>query len=177
MNISFSNAIKFSVFAFIFTFFLASCKKENSDLVKEEVVDNITSRMKITIGSRTYETNAYATYCSANGKVALSVSNNQDLLDTTLLSNQFRVDDFLIYYGKSGAQVSTIGGASFTENIGGTNVVSVVFDPTATVTITEANSQYVKGSMRGAFQLQNGSLANYSVEYTAKVVKVSPFCD
>jgi hypothetical protein len=177
MNISVPKTIKFSFFALAFTFFLVSCKKENSDVVKEEVVENIVSKMTIKIGSRTIETNAFATYCSANGKVFFNVSNNQVLLDTALLSSDFRVDDFLINYGKVGTQVSTIGGASFTENIGGTNVTSVVFDPAATITITEANSQYVKGSMTGVFQLLSGNQATYSVQFIARVVRVSPWCN
>lgn len=175
--ISISKTIKLSFVAFVFTFFLASCKKENSDVVKEEVVGNIDSRMTVKVGGRTLEYNAYATFCDANGKVFLNVSNNQALLDTVLLSNNFRVDDFLIYYAKKGADVSTIGGASFTENIGGTNITSVVIDPAATITIQEANSQYVKGSMTGVFQLLSGQQAPYSVQFTAVVVRASPFCN
>jgi hypothetical protein len=177
MKITVSKTIKLSFFAFVLRFFLASCEKENSDIVKEEVVDTIVSKMKIKIGGRTIEHNAFATYCNKNGKVFFNVSNNQVLLDTALVSSDFKVDDFLINYGKSGTQVSAFGGASFTENIGGTNIVSVVFDPAAAITITEANNQYVKGSMTGVFQLLSGSLAPYSVEFTAKVIRVSPWCN
>jgi hypothetical protein len=179
MKTSVSKTIKLSCVAFLFTLFLASCQKENSDVVKEEVVGNISSRMTVRIGTRTVEYDAYATYCAGatNGKVFFNVSNNQVLLDTTIVSSDFRVNDFLIYYGKVGTNVSSIGGASFTENIGGTNVTSVVFDPAATITIDEANSQYVKGSMTGVFQLQSGGQAPYSVQFTAKVIRVSPFCN
>jgi hypothetical protein len=174
MHISFPGTIKLCFLAFGFTIFLTSCKKENSDVVKEEVVETL---MKIKIGSRTIEQNAYATYCAANGKVFFNVSNNKVLLDTALLSSDFKVDDFLINYEKEGTQVSTLGGASFTENIGGTNITSVVFDPAATITITEANSQYVKGSMTGAFQLLSGAQATYSVEFNARVIRTSPWCN
>jgi hypothetical protein len=177
MKISVSKTIKLSFLAFVLTFFLASCQKENYDVVKEEVVENIVSKMTINIGSRTIEHNAYATYCSKNGKVFFNVSNNQVLLDTALLSSDFRVDDFLINYEKEGTQANALGGASFTENIGGTNITSVVFDPSATITITQANSQYVKGSMTGAFRLLSGNLATYSVQFIAKVVRVSPWCN
>jgi hypothetical protein len=177
MNISVLKTIKFSFFALVFTFFLASCKKENADVIKEEVIGTVAPKMKIKIGNREFEHNAYATYCNANGKVFFNVSNNQVLLDTAVLSSDFKVDDFLINYEKQGTQVNALGGASFTENIGGTNIVSVVFDPSATITITDANSQYVKGSMTGSFRLLSGALAPYSVEFTAKVIRVSPWCN
>lgn len=177
MTISVSKIIKFSIFSFVFTFFLTSCQKDNYDEVKEEVVETIVPKMKIQIGSRTIEHNAYATYCAANGKIFFNVSNNQVLLDTAVLSNDFKVDDFLIFYAKEGTQVSTLGGASFTENIGGTPITSVVFDPAATITIAEASAQTVKGSMTGNFQLLSGNQVPYSVEFTARVVRVSPWCN
>lgn len=177
MKLSFLKIIQLSFFAFGFTFFLASCQKENYDVVEEKVVDTIVPKIRITIGSRTIQHDAYATYCAANGKVFFNVSNNQVLLDTALRSDDFRVDDFLINYAKEGTEVFTIGGASFTENIGGIDITSVVFDPAATITITEANDQYVKGSMTGTFQLLSGNQAPYSVEFTALVVRVSPWCN
>jgi hypothetical protein len=174
MNISIPKTLKFSLLAFACTLFLASCQKQNADVVKEEVVETL---MKIKIGNRTLEQNAYATYCSANGKVFFNVSNNQTLLDTALLSSDFKVDDFLINYEKKGSEVSALGGASFTENIGGTNITSVVFDPSATIVIEEANAEFVKGSMTGSFRLLSGGLANYSVEFRARVIRTSPWCD
>jgi hypothetical protein len=174
MHISVSKTIKISFFAFLLTFFLASCKKENSDVVKEEVVETI---MKITIGTRTIEKTAYATYCSRNGKLFFNVSNNKILLDSSVLSSDFKVDDFLINYEKVGTQAFALGGASFTENIGGTNITSVVFDPAATIVIDDANSQYVKGSMTGTFQLQSGGVANYAVQFKATVIRTSPWCN
>jgi hypothetical protein len=177
MSISVPKTIKLSFFAFVLTFFFTSCQKENYDIVEENVVGTVVPKMKITIGSRTIEHNAYATYCAKNGKVFFNVSNNQVLLDTAVVSSDFRVDDFLINYEKLGTQVSTIGGASFTENIGGTSITSVVFDPAAVITIAEANDQYVKGSMTGVFQLLSGGQVNYSVEFTAIVIRVSPWCN
>jgi hypothetical protein len=178
MKISVSQTIKLFLFAFIFTFSLTSCEKENYDVENQEVVGNIVPTMKVTIGGRTVQYDAYATYCTgAGGKEFFNVSNNQVLLDTALLSTDFRVDDFLIYYAKDGADLVTLGAASFTENIGGVNVTSVVVDPVATITVTEANSQYVKGSMSGVFQLQSGAQAPYTVQFTALVVRASPWCN
>jgi hypothetical protein len=178
MHISVSKILQFSVLALVFTFSVISCKKDNSDVIKEEVIDKVDTNMKITVSGRTIQYyDAYATYCDKNGKVFFNVSNNQALLDSALVSTDFKVDDFLINYGKQGTDVSTLGGASFNENLGGINIVSVVFDPAATITITAANDQYVTGSMTGSFQLLNGTQAPYTVQFTAEVIKVSPWCN
>jgi hypothetical protein len=173
--------LKISKLAFValaFTLFLTSCEKDNVDFVKKEVVDTFNPIMKVTIGNETKEYNAYATYCTNDdGLVFLNVSNNQLLLDTAIILEDFMVNDFLIYYTGDGTDELTIGGATFTENIGGVEFTSVVLDPAAMVTIEEANEEYVKGSMTGVFQLFSGEEVDYSVEFTAEVIAVSPFCD
>lgn len=178
MNNSVSKIIRLSILASVFTLFLASCEKENFDVVEEEVVETIEPTMKVTIGNRSVEYDAYALYCAGeDGTVFLSVSNNQVLLDTVLLVEDFMVDDFLIYYANDGTAASTIGGATFTENIGGTEITTVVLDGAAVITLEEANEQYVQGSMTGVFQLFSGAEVEYSVEFTAEVVGVSPWCN
>lgn len=178
MKLSILKFSKLFSFAFAFTLFFASCEKENFDVVEEEVVETIESVMALTMNGVTTEYDAYATYCAGDdGSVFLSVSNNQVLLDTVLLFDDFMVNDFLIYYGNDGVEVTTIGGATFTEDIGGTPFTSVVLDGEAVIIIEEANDQFVQGSMTGVFQLFSGDEVNYSVEFTAEVVEISPWCD
>lgn len=169
---------KLAFVALVFTLFLTSCEKDNVDFVKKEVVDTFNPIMKVTIGNDTKEYNAYATYCTNDdGLVFFNVSNNQLLLDTTIIVEDFVVNDFLIYYTGNGIDEFTIGGATFTENFEGSEFTSVILDGEAVVTILEASNEYVTGSMTGVFQLFSGEEVDYSVEFTAKVVNVSPWCE
>lgn len=178
MKLSISKISKLSFFAFAFTLFFASCEKENFDVVDEVVVDTVVPIMALTMNGATTEYNAYATYCTGDdGSVFFNVSNNQLLLDTLIISDDFMVNDFLIYYANDGTEVITLGGAAFTEDLGGFEITSVVLDAEAIITIEEANSEYVQGSMSGVFRLFSGAEVPYSVEFTAEVVDVSPWCN
>ncbi|MBX2929942.1 MAG: hypothetical protein KF852_19060 [Saprospiraceae bacterium] len=178
MKLSISKVSKLSLFAFVFTLFFASCEKENFDVVDEVVVDTVVPKMALTMNGATTEYNAYATYCAGDdGSVFFNVSNNQLLLDTLIISDDFMVNDFLIYYANDGTEVITLGGAAFTEDLGGVEITSVVLDAEAIITIEEANSEYVQGSMSGVFRLLSGAEVPYSVEFTAEVVDVSPWCN
>ena len=178
MKLSILKISKLSFYAAVFTILFASCEKENFDVIEEEVIENIESVMSITMRDVTTEYNAYATYCAGDdGLVFFNVSNNQLLLDTAIIVEDFMVDDFLIYYGNDGTEVASIGGAVFTENLGGFEFTYVVLDAQAAITIVEANDQYVQGSMTGVFELFSGEEVEYSVQFTAVVIDISPWCN
>jgi hypothetical protein len=177
MKLSILKIRKLFLFTFAATLFLASCAKEDFDIIEEEVIENIESVMSITMRGVTAEHNAYATYCADDGIVFLNVSNNQLLLDTAIIIEDFMVNDFLIYYAHDGTEVASIGGAVFTEDLGGFEFTYVVLDAQAAITIVEANDQYVQGSMTGVFELFSGEEVEYSVQFTAIVINISPWCN
>ena len=178
MKLSISKISKLSFLAFALAFFFASCEKDNFDIIEEEVVETIEPVLALSMNGTTAEYDAYATYCAGDdGSVFFNVSNNQVLLDTALLVDDFMVNDFLIYYASDGTETITIGGAVFTEDFGGFPLTSVILDADAVITIEEANEEYVKGSMTGVFQLFSGDEVEYSVEFIAEVVAASPWCN
>ena len=173
------SAVSKSLFLAVATLFLfTSCEKDNVDVVKEEIVEPFNSTMIVTFRGVTTEYDALATYCSdGQGRVFLNVSNNEELLDSVVLSDAFNINDFLIMYEMDGAEVNSIGGAAFAENLGGTEITSVALDAQATVVIEEANSEFVKGSMQGVFTTFLGNQYPYSIEFAAEVIAVAPWCN
>jgi hypothetical protein len=192
MKRSFLKIAQLALFTFALSLFFVSCEKESLDIVdkepetEEEVTDPIEEVeaptdfvMAITIGNSTMEYDAFATYCEGeDGVMYLSVSNNAALLDTVILSDAFQLNDFLLYFANDGNEVASLGGAAFEETLAGEPIVSVIFDAEAAeITITEANAQFVQGTMTGIFELLSGDQVDYSVEFTAEVVSVFPFCN
>lgn len=161
-----------------------SCEKENLDVINEEVileeeVGEFTPKMTLSISGTTTEIDAFASYCEASdGSVFLTVSNNVLLLDTLIASEEFAIDDFLIYYASDAGegQETSLGGAVFSDTVDGNAITSVILGP-GEVSIDEANSEFVTGSMTGTFTLGSGEVVDYSVEFSAEVVEESPWCD
>lgn len=170
--------LKFTFCIFTLAIFMTSCsKEENKEIIEEQVIETVEPILLITINGVTNEYNAYASYCNDNGKEFLQVSNNQLLLDTTLIVENFQVDDFLLFYTSDGENEFALGGATFEDDFNGTPITSVILDAEAAeITIDEITSEYAKGSMTGEFTLLNGNTAPYSVEFTAEIVEVSPWC-
>jgi hypothetical protein len=178
MKLSILSVSKLLFLTLTAMFFFASCTKENIDVVKEEVVGPFNSGMTVSFRGVVAEYDAFATYCSDDdGNVFLNVSNNEALLDTVILSDDFEINDFLVYYANDGEEVVSIGGAAFAEDIGGIEITAFVLDAQATIVIEEANDQYVKGSMEGVFTTFTGNQYPYTIEFTAEVVAVAPWCN
>ncbi|MFM9950704.1 MAG: hypothetical protein ACKV1O_22395 [Saprospiraceae bacterium] len=178
MNLSNLSVSKLLFLVLTAMFIFPSCEKENIDVVEEEVVEPFNPTMTVTFRGVTTEYDAFATYCSDGaGRVFLNVSNNQLLLDSVLVAENFNVNDFLIMYEMEGEEVNSLGGAAFAENIGGVDITAFSLDTQATVVIEEANEQFVQGSMEGFFTTFSGNQYPYSIEFTAQVIAVAPWCN
>lgn len=155
-----------------------ACKKENIDLIEErqETIQLETS-MKITTNGQTTTVPAYAAYCNANGKEFLSVSNNQDLLDTAITIQDFRMDDFLLFYAIEASDTLTFGGNVFEDTVQGVPIVEIALSSFAEINITSITSTIATGNMSSNLLLTSGQLQNYYVEFTAAIVETSPFCN
>ena len=167
-----SLLFKFVVCLFAVATIVSSCAKENKDVI-EETVEDINPVLLITINGVTNQYDAYAAYCNDNGVEALSVSNNPLLLDTLVDITNFEEDDFLVYYRNDGTTITTMGGATFVTDMNGQPFTTVSLDSDADITIDEANSTFVQGSMSGTFFVTvpgpNATTADYSVEFLAEV--------
>lgn len=157
---------------------LSACKKEDvQEIIKKEQPLLTESAITILIGGSTTTTNAYAAYCKNAGKEFLAVSNDSTLLDTSLTSNQFDENDFLIYFAVDGTDTLTYGGTVTKDTISGTEFLATVFDFTPTIVIDSITSSGAYGSMNGTFSLPSGNSKNYSVTFSAGIIKTSPFCN
>ncbi len=172
---------KFAFCMFALTFFMTSCSKENVEEI-EETVEVIQPVMALTISGTTTNYTAYAAYCNVNGVEAVAVSNNEALLDTDVWTANLAEDDFILHYRNDGTLITTMGGAAFATEVNGQPGLTLSLDTEATVTIDEANSDFVNGSMSGTFFIDipgpNAQTADYSVEFSAEVnPSVTPvFC-
>ena len=155
-----------------------SCKKENKDII-EETYEDFQPSFLVTLDGEVTEYDAYASYCNENGKQVIQIGTSPALLDTFLSSalDEMDVNDFLLIYISDENGISSIAGAKLEQVIGGQTVVSIVFSGVPVITIDEANSNYVKGSLIGDFQLLDGTFVDFAVEFSAEVIQVDSRCE
>ncbi len=162
--------------------FIASCTKENI-LETEEKVEPIDYNMEIKIGTRSITTDAFALYCSANGKEEFRVSNNEDLLGifeegdfSTLESG-----DYIFMLRSDGEIEYALGGGFYTADVTGLDADILSITPDLEYSVASNDDATVIGTLSGEIFLidVNGNTAFYDldVEYTAEIIGQSPFCD
>lgn len=177
-DIKLSNLLCFVLFACL-TF--ASCSKEDSitDTEKETEIDLSAT---YELNNRSITTDAYAAFCSDNGKELLNVSNNQDLLaGFPFNSDDLQVGDFFFQYVIDGEDIAyAIGGSVFGEELGFFSV-QALFDASSTYEISSNDGSVVSGEYSGTYLAfdDNQELFTlpYSLTFNAEIVEVAAFCD
>ncbi|MFK8009544.1 MAG: hypothetical protein AB8H03_24495 [Saprospiraceae bacterium] len=177
---------KFAFCMFALTFFMTSCSKENVEVI-EETVETLEIGMAVTLRGVTTTYDAYAAYCNVNGTEAYSVSNNAELLNNDIWTATLAEGDFVIHYKNDGTSEFFLGGTILEGEFNGQPItaLSMTDGNTANISVTEANSTQVVGSMDGDFLFITDPVTNtfemvpFAVTFTAEVDPnvVPVFCD
>ena len=152
INMKNSFLLRFAICLFALSTILTSCSKENKEEIVE-TVEVIETGMEVTLRGVTTTYDAYAAYCNDNGIESFSVSNNPDLLGNDFWTGSLAEDDFIIHYRKDGTSEFALGGVVLEGELNGqpTYTVSLTDDTSVDITVDEANSTQVLGSMSGDF--------------------------
>ena len=162
---------------------MTSCSKDNVDIIEEEEIGPVESKISITMRGATVDYDAYAAYCNVDGVESLAVSNNPDILDNEFWSTgSLSENDFVVHYKNDGSVITSLGGAVFESEFMGQPILTFSLTPDATVNITASNSDFVTGDMTGSFLIgapDSPEFVDFTVDFTAEVIGdlVPLFCD
>ncbi len=157
---------------------IVSCSKDDSIT---ETDKEVKLEATFDVNNRSVTTNAYAAFCSDNGKELLNVSNNQELLKGFPFDwDDLQTDDFFFQYVIDGDVAYATGGSVFGEDLGFLDQQSV-FDAATTYDITSNDGSVVSGMYSGNFLAFNNDMElfqfPYSLSFNAEIVEVADFCN